>query len=164
MSLEYAGEFDPATELTLFAEPGRERYGLPERTFFYLVVTCKAIESFSESSFLPGSLFKSGAASAAELTPVGAFVEFVIHQAFSIHVTFDERMQLWAYPADKADTHDQYLIYDGAAGDPAAWEGLLKEIGRVEKFGVFINHADRLRLMWTQWLAEQKRRGDERGF
>ena len=37
-------------------------------------------------------------------------------------------------------------------------------IGRVEKFGVFINHADTLRRMWSEWLIEQKRRDDERGW
>jgi hypothetical protein len=160
MSLESTDEFDPGEELSCF-EPGRECYGLSERIYFYLIVTCKAIESFGESAFLAGSLFNKGAAG---LIPVGFFVEFIIHQAFSIQVTFDGRLQLWAYPADDVDGRGQYLVHDGDASDPKVWEGLLVSIGRVEKFGVYINHADRLRLMWSEWLVEQKRRRDERGW
>ena len=58
----------------------------------------------------------------------------------------------------------RWLVYDGDAFNAEAWEGLLKEIGRVEGFGVAMNHADTLRRMWTEWLVEKKRGDDERGF
>ena len=120
--------------------------------------TCEAAGK-SSKQIERSSSFNKGAVG---LTPAGFFVEFVIHQAFSINVTFGGRVQLWTYSAD--DTSSQYLVHDGDVGDAKVWEGLLKEIGRVEKFGVLIPHADKLRQMWSSWLVEQQRRRDDRGW
>ena len=159
MNIDPPREFDPSEALALFAEPGSERYGLSDRTFFYLLVSCKAIEAFAAPVFTIDSVFGPPG-----LTPAGCWVEFIIRQAFWIDVS-QARVKLWTASADDADgIRSRYLVHDGDASDPKAWESLLKTIGRVEKFGVFINHADRLRLMWTQWLAEQQRRRDDRGW
>ena len=159
MNLDPPTEFDPSEALALFAEPGSERYGLSDRSFFYLVVSCKAIESFSTPVFSIDSVFGPPG-----LTPAGCFVEFIVRK----HVFWIDthaRVKLWTASADDADgVRNRYLVHDGDASDPKAWDGLLQAIGRVEKFGVFINHADRLRVGWTQWLAEQQRRSDERGW
>jgi hypothetical protein len=92
------------------------------------------------------------------LTPAGCFVEFIVRE----HVFWIDthaRVKLWTASADDADgARNRYLVHDKDASDPKAWEGLLKTIGRVEKFGVLINHADRLRLMWSEWLLAQRRR------
>ena len=160
MNLDPPAEFDPGEALALFAEPGSERYGLSDWTFFYLVVTCKAVEAFSEPAFTIDAVFGPPG-----FTPAGAFVAFVIREHVFFIDTHTLRVKLWTASADDADgLRNKYLVFDGDSSDPKAWEGLLKEIGRVEKFGVFVNHADRLRLMWTQWLAERQRRDDERGW
>ena len=160
MNLEPAAEFDPSEELAHFHDPEQKLFGLSERVYFYLIVTCKAIESFAEPSFTIDAVFGPP-----KLTPTGCFVEFVVREhVFWIDVSH-ERAKLWAALADDADgIRNRYLVHDGAADNPAAWEGLLQAIGRVEKFGVIVNHADRLRQMWSGWLVEQKRRGDERGW
>jgi hypothetical protein len=74
-----------------------------------------------------------------------------------------ERVKLWAAEADEAGG-SRWLVYDGDPTDPGAWESLLREVGCVEHFNVHIPHADKLRHLWTQWLAERKRRRDERGW
>jgi hypothetical protein len=43
-------EFDLGAELAHFHDPGHELYGLSERVFFYLIQTCRFIESFAEPS------------------------------------------------------------------------------------------------------------------
>ena len=158
MNLDPPAEFDPGEALALFAEPEQERYGLSDRTFFYLIVTCKAIDAFAEPSFTIDSVFGPPG-----LTPAGCFVEFIVRQAFWLDVS-PERVKLWTSSADDAEARSRYLVHDGDASDPKSWDGLLQTIGRVEKFGVIVNHADRLRQMWTQCLAERKRRDDERGW
>ena len=40
----------------------------------------------------------------------------------------------------------RWLVFEGDSGNPQAWESLLKAVGRVEHFGVLLNHADKLRL------------------
>ena len=158
MNLEPAAEFDPSEELAHFHDPEQKLFGLSERVYFYLIVTCKAVEAFAEPSFTIDSVFGPPG-----LTPAGCWVEFIVRQAFFIDVS-RERVKLWTSSADDPEARSRYLVYDGDASDPKAWESLLKTIGRVEKFGVLINHADRLRLMWSEWLVEQKRRRDERGW
>jgi hypothetical protein len=158
MNLDPPAEFDPSEELTHFADPEHELFSLPQRVYFYLVATCKAIGDFAEPVFTIEAVL-----SPKDNAVIGCAVKFIIRsRAFLIDT--GTRVRLWAASADEPDGDDRYLVYDGDASDPKTWEGLLKTIGRVEKFGVFINHADRLRLMWTQWLAEQERRRDERGW
>ena len=60
---------------------------------------------------------------------------------------------MWASMADEPDSDDRYLVHDGDACDPKAWEGLLIEIGRVERFEVLIHHADKLRRLWSELLV-----------
>jgi hypothetical protein len=64
----------------------------------------------------------------------------------------------------KPDNDDRYLVHDGDASDPKAWDGLLQAIGRVERFNVHIPHADKLRHMWSEWLVVQERLRRERGW
>ena len=144
-------EFNPGEELTHF--PDRELYGLPQRIFFYLLMTCRLIGSFSAPAF------------SVEPAPAGCFVEFIIRKAFWIDVS-RERIKLWAGSADDADVaRNRYIVYEALdADDPRAWEGLLGVLASVEKFSLFANHSDRLREMWTQWLVAQQRLSDERGF
>jgi hypothetical protein len=159
MNLDPPAEFDPSEELTHFADPGHELFGLNERIYFYLIVTCKAIDAFAEPSFTIDSVFGPPG-----LTPAGCFVEFIVRKHV-FWVDTHTRVKLWTASADDADgARNRYLVHEGDASDPKAWEGLLKAIGRVEKFGVLINHADRLRLMWSEWLVEQERRRKERGW
>ena len=160
MNVDPPIEFDPGEALSLFAEPGSERYGLSDRAFFYAIVTCRAVESFAEPAFSIDRVFGPPG-----LTPAGCWIEFIVREhVFWIDVS-QTRVKLWTASADDADgVRNRYLVHDGDASDPKAWEGLLASIGRVEKFGVFIQHADRLRLMWTEWVVEQKRRRDERGW
>ena len=159
MNMDPPREFDPGEELTHFHDPEHELFGLPERVYFYLVVTAHAVEAFSAPVFTIEAVLdpKNHAV-------VGCAVKFVIRtRAFLIDT--GPRVRLWAASADEPENgNDRYLVHEGDASDPKAWDGLLKEIGRVEKFGVFINHADRLRQMWSEWLVEQKRRRDERGW
>ena len=75
MNLDPPAEFDPGEALALFAEPGSERYGLSDRTFFYLLVTCKAVEAFAEPAFTIDSVFGPPG-----LTPAGCFVEFIVRE------------------------------------------------------------------------------------
>jgi hypothetical protein len=158
MNLDPPAEFGPSEELAHFGDPEHKLYGLPERVYFYLVQTCRAVESFAEPSFTIDSVFGPPG-----LTPAGAYVEFIVRQAFWIDVS-PARVKLWTSSADDPDGRSRYLVYDGDASNPKAWESLLKTIGRVEKFGVLINHADRLRQMWSEWRIEQQRRDDERGW
>jgi hypothetical protein len=152
-------EFDPSEELTRLGDPDQERYGLSDRVFFYLIMTCRAVESFAAPAFTIDAVFGPPG-----LTPAGCWVEFIIKQAFWIDVS-QTRVKLWTASADDADgVRNRYLVHDGDSSDPKAWDGLLVSIGRVEKFGVFINHADRLRLMWSEWVLAQRRLRDERGF
>jgi hypothetical protein len=159
MNIEPASEFDPAEQLACFSDPEHERYSLDTRIYFYLIQTCRAAESFAAPVF----------AIEAVLDPknhavVGCVVRFIIHRhAFLIDT--GAKVRLWAASADEPDeSRSRYLTYDGDASDPKSWENLLKSIGRVEGFAVFVPHADKLRHTWTEWLAAQQRRRDERGF
>ena len=158
MNMDPPREFDPGEALALFAEPDSERYGLSDRAFFYLLVTCKAIDAFAEPAFTIEAVLNPK-----DNAVIGCFVEFIVKQAFWIDVS-PERVKLWTASADDAEVRSRYLVHDGASDNPAAWESFLQAIGRVEKFGVIVNHADRLRQMWSEWLVEQKRRRDERGW
>ena len=71
-------QFDPSEELTRFGDPDQELFGLPQRTFFYLVVTCRAIEAFAEPAFTIDSVFGPPG-----LTPAGCWVEFIVRQRVS---------------------------------------------------------------------------------
>ena len=83
MNIDPPAEFDPSEALTLFAEPGSERYGLSDRTFFYLIVTCKGIESFAEPAFSIDSVFGPPGHTAS-----GCWIEFIIKShAFWIDVS-----------------------------------------------------------------------------
>jgi hypothetical protein len=94
----------------------------------------------------------------------GCVVEFVLHQ-FTFRIDTRDRLKLWASEADEAGSGSRrWLVFEGDAANPTAWEGLLKAIGRVEHFYVVSEHADKLRHMWTTWLAEQERLRKERGF
>ena len=73
MNMEPPREFDPSETLTLFAEPEQERYGLSDQVFFYMINTCRAVENFSESSFMIDKVFGPPG-----LTPAGCWVEFVV--------------------------------------------------------------------------------------
>ena len=75
MNLDRPREFDPGEALALFAEPSSERYGLSDRTFFYLIVTCKAIDAFTEPSFSIEAVFASPG-----FTSAGCWVEFVVRE------------------------------------------------------------------------------------
>jgi hypothetical protein len=148
--------FDPGEALSCF--PDCELYGLPQRVYFYLLMTCRAIEAFAEPSFSVERCFGPPG-----LTPAGCFVEFIIRQAFWIDV--HANVKLWTSSADDAEARSsRYLVYDGASDNPGSWEGLLREVGCIEKFYVIGAHADALRRMWSEWLVEQKRRRDERGW
>ena len=46
---------------------------MSDRVFFYAVVTCQAVESFAESSFMIDKVFGPPG-----LTPGGCWIEFVI--------------------------------------------------------------------------------------
>ena len=153
-------DFDPSEELTHFHDDGHELYGLSERLFFYLARTCRTIQSFSELAFTIEPIFAPPG-----LTPSGAWVELVIKShVFWIDAGI-ERVRLWTAGADDPDgLRNKYLVWDRVADDPKSWEGLLVEIGHVEKFGVHINLADTLRHEWSLWLLERQRRDDERGF
>jgi hypothetical protein len=152
-------EFDLAEELTHFHDPGHELYGLPERIFFYLVQTCRAIEAFSTPSFGVEAVLDPKSQSSA-----GCVVEFVVHR-HEFRIDTYERLKLWASDADEAGSgSSRWLVFEGDAANPTAWEGLLKAIGRVEHLYVVGAQADRLRHMWTQWLAEQERLRKERGW
>ena len=160
MNIDPPIPFDPSEALSLFAEPEQEHYGLSDRVWFYVINSCRAVENFAESSFMIDKVFAPPG-----FTPSGCFIEFVIKaHVFFIDVS-PTRVQLWAAKADDSDAiHHRYLVWNRAVDDPKSWEGLLVEIGRVEQFGVCVNLADTLRLMWSQWLIEKKRRDDERGF
>jgi hypothetical protein len=152
MNLDPPVEFDPSEELSRLGDPAQQHYGLSERLFFYLVRTCRTIESFGELAFF------------AEPVDGGCRVEFIVHgHAFWVD-TSPTRVRLWAGSIDGVDASNRYLVHDRDASDPKSWEDLLIEIGRVEKFGVHINLADTLRHEWSLWLVEQKRRDDERGW
>ena len=159
MNVDPPREWDPSEELGCFGNDEHDLYGLSEQTFFWLTMTCRAVESFAEPQFsldrVHGPAF----------TPAGAFVAFIIKtNTFFIDVS-TTHVKLFTASADDADAiRTRYLVYDGAADDPAAWESLLVQIGRCEKFHVFVPHADKLRMMWTQFLAERQRRSDERGW
>jgi hypothetical protein len=160
MNIDPPVPFDPSEALSLFAEPEQERYGLSDRIWFYTINTCRAVENFAESSFTIDKVFGPPG-----LTPSGCWVEFVIKShVFWVDVS-PTRVKLWASLADDPEVlRNRYLVHDGEADNPAVWESLLKTIGRVEQFGVFMNHADTLRRMWSEWLIEKQRRDDERGF
>ena len=158
MNLDPPIEFDPSEELAHFHDPEQELYGLPERVYFYLIETCHAIEAFATPSFTIDSVFGPPG-----LTPAGCFVEFIVREHV-FWVDTHARVKLWTASDDADAVRNRYLVHDGDASDPKAWESLLQAIGRVEKFGVLINHADKLRLMWSEWVLEQKRRRDERGW
>jgi hypothetical protein len=153
-------ELDPAEELTRLGDPAQELYGLSQRLFFYAIKTCYTVESFATPAFTIEPIFAPPG-----LTPSGAWVEFVIKShVFWIDAGL-ERARLWTALADDSDAiHHRYLVWDRAADDPKAWEGLLVEIGRVEEFGVYVNLADTLRHEWSMWRLEQQRRDDERGI
>jgi hypothetical protein len=153
-------ELDPSEELTRLGDPEHELFGLSQRVFFYLIKTCYTIQSFSELAFSIEPIFAPPG-----LTPSGAWVEFVIKShVFWIDAGL-ERVRLWTASADDSDAiRHRYLVWDRAADDPKAWEGLLVEIGHVEEFGVYINLADTLRHEWSLWLIEQERRRKERDF
>ena len=91
--------------------------------------------------------------------PVGCVVEFVIKShVFWVDVS-PTRVKLWTASADDADgLRNRYLVHDGDASDAKSWESLLIEIGHVEKFGVYINHADTLRNMWTRMAHRARSR------
>jgi hypothetical protein len=151
-------EFDPSEALTHFHDPEHQLYGLPERIYFYLVVTSHSVEAFATPVFTIEAVL-----SPKDNAVIGCAVKFIIKsRAFLIDT--GTRVRLWAASADEPDYDDRYLVYDADSSDPKSWEGLLVEIGRVEKFGVLINHADKLRRMRSEWLVEQKRREDERGW
>jgi hypothetical protein len=153
-------EFDPSEELTHFHDPGHELYGLPERIFFYLVRTCRAVESFGELAFFAEPIHAPPG-----LTPSGCWVEFVVKaHVFWVDAGL-ERVRLWTAGADDPNgLRNRYLVWDRVIDDPESWEGLLVEVGRVEKFGVHVNLADSIRHEWSLWRLEQQRRDDERGF
>lgn len=155
-------EFDPDEELGRLNDPEQEHYGLSDRTFFYTIITCRAIESFAEPSFVIDAVLDPKTEA-----PAGCAVDFIVRShAFRLDVG-PQRVRLFASVADEPDNDNDNVrrcVFDGDAANPASWENLLIEIGHVEEFGVIGAHADRLRLMWTQWLAERNRRADERGF
>jgi hypothetical protein len=153
-------EFDPREEFYRFGDPAQELFGLSQRVFFYLIKTCYTIQSFSEPAFTIEPIFGPTPSGAS-----GGWVEFVIKShVFWVDAGL-ERARLWTALADDSDAiHHRYLVWDRAADDPKAWEGLLVEIGRVEEFGVYVNLADTLRHEWSMWRLEQQRRDDERGF
>ena len=145
MNMDPPAPFDPSEALALFAEPGSEHYGLSDRIWFYTINTCRAVENFSESSFMIDKVFAPPG-----FTPCGCFIEFIIKSHVFLTDVSPTRVQLWTALADDSDAiHHRYLVWDRVADDPKSWEGLLVEIGHVEKFGVFMNHADTLRRMWT---------------
>ena len=150
-------EFDLAEALTHFHDDGYELYSLPERIFFYLTVTARFIESFSTPAFMIERVLDQKTKA-----PAGCCVEFVVH-AHEFRIDVFQRLKLFAAEADGADAH-RWLVFDADASNPSSWQGLLKAIGNVEHFYVVGAHADRLRLMWSQWLLERQRRDDERGF
>jgi hypothetical protein len=157
MNLDPPAEFNPSAELTRLGDT--EAYGLSTRVWFYLLQTCRAVESFSAPSFTIDRVF-----AAPGFTPAGCWVEFIVRKHV-FWVDTHARAKLWTALADDADgARNRYLVYDGDASDPKAWDGLLQEIGRVEKFGILIPHADKLRHLWSEWVLEQKRREDERGW
>lgn len=159
--------FDPSEALSLFAEPTSERFGLSDRVWFYAINTCRAIESFAESSFTIDHVHiqKPTGQVGSVITPARCWIEFIIKaHAFWIDVS-PTRVKLWTALADDADgANNRYMVHDGDSFNAESWQALLVEIGRVEGFGVAINHADRLRQIFTQWLIEKKRGDDERGF
>ena len=151
-------EFDPSEELSRFGDDEHQLFSLSERVFFYLTETAHAIEAFSTPVFTIEPVLNPK-----NHAVIGAAVKFIIRsRAFLIDT--GPRVRLWASSPDEPESDDRYLVFDGDASDPKAWDGLLKEIGRVEHFHVFIPHADKLRQMWTQFLAERQRRDDERGY
>ena len=156
-----AAEFDPAEELTHFHDDEHQLYGLSERTFFYLVQTTRAIESFATPVFTVEAVLDPKTKA-----PAGGHVEFVVHQhAFRIDTW--QHVKLWAGEADEADSSSsrRWLVFEGDAANPTAWQGLLQEIGRVEHFYVCRSATPtRFDRRGREWLVEQKRRRDERGF
>ena len=159
MNVDPPRQLDPTEALSLFGDPEHELYGLPERVWFYAVMTARAVESFSEPAFTIDRVHGPA------FTPAGAFIAFIIKaHVFFVDVS-STRVKLWTASADDADgVRTRYLVYDGASDNPESWESLLVEIGHCEKFGVYVPLADKLRVAWTQFLAERQRRSDERGF
>ena len=159
MNMEPA-EFDPSEELTHFADPGHELFGLSERIYFYLIQTCRAVESFATPAFTVEAVLDPKTKAPAE-----CHVEFVLHQhQFRIDTSI-QRVKLWAGEADEAGSDARrWLVFDGEASNPTAWEGLLKQIGRFEHFYVVGEHSDKLRRTWSEWILAQQRLRDERGF
>jgi hypothetical protein len=156
MNLDPPREFDPSEELANF--PDCELYGLSERVYFYLVQTARSIEAFAEPVFTIEPVL-----SPKDNAVIGCAVKFIIRsRAFLIDT--GPQVRLWAASADEPDGDDRYLVFAGDSGDSAAWQGLLETVGRVEKFGVHVPLADKLRHAWTSWLAEQERRRGERGW
>jgi hypothetical protein len=155
MNLDPPSEFDPSAALACLGET--EAYGLSTRVWFYLLATCRAVESLSAPVFTIESIHEPKNNAVA-----GCGVRFVVRR-HEFLVDVYERVRLWASEADEPDGN-RWLVYDGTADNPTSWEALLREVGHVERFGVLINHGDALRRMWTEWLAERKRRRDERGW
>jgi len=152
-------EFDPSEELSRLGDPTQELFGLPQRVFFYLIETAHAIMAFAEPSFSIEPVLNNPK----DNVVVGAAVKFIIRlNAFLIDT--GPRVRLWASMADEPDSDDRYLVADGDASNPVAWQVLLYEIGAVEHFNIYIPHADKLRRMWSEWLVEQERRRKERGW
>ena len=153
-------EFDPSEELTRLGDPSQEHFGLSERVYFYLVETAHAIEAFATPAFTIEAVLDLKTKA-----PAGCVVAFVVHQ-HEFWIDTHERVKLWAAEADDAGASSgkRWLVFEGEAANSTAWEGLLKAIGRVEHFYVVGAHADKLRLMWTQWLAAQEHLRKERGW
>jgi hypothetical protein len=156
MNLEPPREFDPGEALGGF-DTECESYGLSRKAYLFAILTCRAVEGFATPSFTIDLVY------AGKLQPSGCFIEFVIKTtAFGLDVGL-EKMRLWMSLADEGEGARR-LCHVGQGEDPEAWQSLLATIGRIEHFRVLINHAATLRRMWSEWLLEQKRRGDERGW
>lgn len=68
-------EFEPSEELSRFHDADQELYGLPERVYFYLLETCRAIEAFATPAFTIEAVY--GPPGPPGTTRAGAWVEFV---------------------------------------------------------------------------------------
>ena len=143
MNLDPPDQFDPSEALSLFAEPA-QRTLWPERSDVLLLADHLPSHRELCRVILHDRQVHRPARSSV-ITHAGAGLSSSSRPTCSWIDVSPTRVKLWTASADDADAlRNRYLVHDGDASDAKAWEGLLKEIGRVEGFGVAMHHADTL--------------------